>query len=142
MSIFGIGSDIVEVSRIEHLITTSGDRFLKRIYSSAEITYAMAKARPALHFAARFAAKEAFVKALGCGFRDGIEWRDIEIENNRLGRPSMRLHNRVAAICRQYDLLEPWLTLAHEQEYAQAFVILESDAGKNPATQTGISAHE
>jgi holo-[acyl-carrier protein] synthase len=127
MSIFGIGSDIVRVSRIERLITASGDRFLKRIYSSAEITYAAGKARPALHFAARFAAKEAFVKALGRGFRDGIEWRDIEVENNQLGRPRILLHNRAAEISRRHNLLEPWLTLAHEQEYAQAFVILESE---------------
>ncbi len=127
MSIFGIGSDIVRVSRIERLISETGDSFLQRIFTPGEIAYASARARPALHFAARFAAKEALVKALGCGFRDGIEWRDIEIQNNGLGQPRIILYNRAAEISRNHHLLPPWVSLAHEQEYALAQVVLETE---------------
>jgi holo-[acyl-carrier protein] synthase len=124
MSITGIGSDIVKVSRIERLIEKSGDRFLARIYTPAEIEYARSLARPALHFAARFAAKEAFVKALGSGFRDGIEWHDIEVINNQLGRPGLNLQGRARKLCHRLGA-EAWLSLAHEQEFALAFVVLE-----------------
>lgn len=124
MSITGIGSDIVKVSRIEHLIETSGQHFIERIFTPAEIAYAETKARPALHFAARFAAKEAFVKALGSGFRDGINWQDIETVNDALGRPELILRGRALELCRQ-NQTQAWLSLTHEREFALAFVVLE-----------------
>jgi len=125
MSITGIGSDIVKVSRIAELIEKSGERFLQRIYTPAEIDYARHQARPALHFAARFAAKEAFAKALGTGFRDGLQWHDIEVTNNQLGRPGLNLSGRARELCRGLGA-EAWLSLTHEQEFALAFVVLET----------------
>ena len=126
MSIIGIGSDIVKVSRIEKLTERYDKRFLERIFTAAETSYALAKARPALHFAARFAAKEAFVKALGSGLRQGINWFDIEVINDDLGRPQLKLHDNARQAAIKLNNPNLWLTLTHEQEFALAFVILES----------------
>ena len=125
MSIVGIGSDIVKVSRIEKLVERYDKRFLQRVFTAAEITYASDKARPALHLAARFAAKEAFVKALGSGLREGLNWCDIEIINNQLGQPQLKLHNSAQQVCHERLNATTWLSLAHEQEFALAFVVLE-----------------
>ncbi|MEA3347784.1 MAG: holo-ACP synthase [Pseudomonadota bacterium] len=125
MSIVGIGSDIVKVSRIERLVERYDQRFLQRLFTAAETAYASNKARPALHLAARFAAKEAFVKALGSGLREGLNWCDIEVTNNQLGQPQLKLHNYVRQVCHERLNATTWLSLAHEQEFALAFVVLE-----------------
>ena len=125
MSIIGIGSDIVKVNRIERLVQRYDQRFLQRVFTSAEIAYASGKARPALHLAARFAAKEAFVKALGSGLRDGLNWCDIEVVNNELGQPQLKLYNYAHQACQEKCNATTWLSLAHEQEFALAFVVLE-----------------
>ena len=125
MSIFGIGSDIVKIKRIEKLIERYDQRFLKRVFTPAETAYAFAKARPAIHLAARFAAKEALVKALGSGLRQGLNWPDIEVINNDLGKPQFQLHNSAQQIFDQLNNPSAWLTLTHEQEFALAFVVLE-----------------
>jgi len=125
MSIIGIGSDIVKISRIEKLAERYGTRFLKRIFTAQEISYASGKARPALHFAARFAAKEAFVKALGSGLRRGLNWSDIEIINDDLGKPQFKLYNHARSVSQKLKNPSAWLTLSHEQEFALAFVVLE-----------------
>ena len=125
MSIVGIGSDIVKVSRIEKLVQRYDQRFLNRIFTFAETTYSFSKARPALHLAARFAAKEAFVKALGSGLREGLNWRDIEIVNNQLGQPQFKLHNYARQACHERRNATAWLSISHEQEFAIAFVVLE-----------------
>lgn len=125
MTIIGIGSDIVKVSRIEKLVARYNQRFLQRIFSPSEVAYASAKARPAIHLAARFAAKEAFVKALGSGLRDGLNWRDIEVVNNDLGQPQLKLHNYAQELCYLKRNATTWLSLAHEQDFALAFVVLE-----------------
>ncbi len=125
MSIIGIGNDLVKVSRIEKLIKRYDRRFLERIFTEAEIRYAVGKARPALHFAARFAAKEAFVKALGSGLRQGINWPDIEIINDDFGKPLLKLHNHARSASQKLKNPTSWLTISHEQEFALAFVVLE-----------------
>ncbi len=125
MSIVGIGSDLVKIERIEKLAERYGDRFLERIFTKNEISYASAKARPALHFAARFAAKEAFVKALGSGLRQGINWSDIEIINDDLGKPQFKLYDNARLVSQKLKNPAAWLTLSHEQEFALAFVVLE-----------------
>ncbi len=131
MSIIGIGSDIVKIERIEKLIERYEQRFLKRVFTAAEIRYAEAHARPALHFAARFAAKEALVKALGSGLRQGMNWPDIEIINDSLGKPRFEFHNRARKIISDLNDPTAWLSLSHEQEFALAFVVLESQSRIN-----------
>ncbi len=125
MSIIGVGSDIVKIIRIEKLVKRYNQRFLKRIFTAAETTYALAKARPALHLAARFAAKEAFVKALGSGLREGLNWPEIEVINDPNGRPFFKLHGSAKQASSKLNNPTAWLTLSHEQEFALAFVVLE-----------------
>lgn len=125
MSIIGIGSDIVKVSRIEKLVERYDQRFLRRVFSATEVAYASAKARPAIHLAARFAAKEAFVKALGSGLREGLNWCDIEVINNDLGQPQFKLYNYAHEACCERRNATTWLSLSHEQDFALAFVVLE-----------------
>lgn len=124
MSIIGIGSDIVKVSRIEKLVQRYDQRFLQRVFTAAETAYAFSKARPALHLAARFAAKEAFVKALGSGLRKGLNWCDIEVVNNQLGQPQLKLYSAAQKACNE-KRATTWVSLSHEQEFALAFVVLE-----------------
>lgn len=124
MAIWGIGSDIVKVSRIEKILDRHRDSFLKRVYSEHEIDYAYARHRPALHLAARFAAKEAFVKALGLGIGKELSWRDVGVVNQSGGKPELAFSQRASVSLRQHNLTAS-LSLAHEQEFALAFVVLE-----------------
>jgi holo-[acyl-carrier protein] synthase len=126
MSIIGIGTDIVKIDRIESLIKRYDKRFLKRVFTSAETEYALTKARPAIHFAARFAAKEALVKALGSGLRQGLNWPEIEVINDPLGQPRFNFHDHARQTIAKLNNPTAWLTLTHEQEFALAFVVLES----------------
>ena len=125
MSIIGIGSDIVKIERIERLTKRYDQRFLERVFTAAETEYAFARARPALHLAARFAAKEALVKALGSGLRQGLNWPEIEIVNDPLGKPQFKFHDNAHRIISRLNHPTAWLTLTHEQEFALAFVVLE-----------------
>ena len=120
MSLIGTGIDIVEVARIEQLLTRQGKKFLGRVFTKAEAEHCMSKARPAVHLAARFAAKEAVAKALGTGFSRGVRMRDIEVVAADKGPPRARLHGAAA---RRYDALGGGgilLSLSHTGEYAVA----------------------
>src|SRR5438045_3215668 len=96
MSVVGLGLDLVEVSRIRALLEKSGDRFKERVFTDAEVLYCDSCADGAMHYAARFAAKEAVAKALGTGFTSGVTWRDIEVLRSDGGVPSVRLHGGAA----------------------------------------------
>jgi holo-[acyl-carrier protein] synthase len=128
--ILGIGTDLVDIRRIERTIARHGDRFLHRIFTSTERELAERRADRAATYAKRFAAKEACAKALGTGFRDGVFFRDLGVVNLPSGRPTMRLVG--AALCRLQALVptgfEPQIDLAITDEYpmAQAFVIISA----------------
>ncbi|HDS16753.1 MAG TPA: holo-ACP synthase [Proteobacteria bacterium] len=130
MTIIGIGSDMVKISRIEALLERYREHFSERVFTAREIDYASPKKRPALHLAARFAAKEAFLKALGRGLGAGLEWRDIEVVNNAFGRPELKLYNKADKLCNELNRATAWLSLTHEQEFALAFVVLEKTGGQ------------
>ena len=126
MPLIGIGIDIVEVERIERLLARQGDKFLKRVFTKAEVEYCMKKAQPAVHLAARFAAKEAAVKALGTGFAKGVRMRDIEVVVADNGQPRIKLHGAAA---KKYDALRATsilLSLSHTSEYAAAQAAVSS----------------
>lgn len=123
--ILGIGTDLAEVHRIQKSIDRYGDRFLKRIYTEAEIAYASRKANAAERFAARFAAKEAGMKALGTGLRHGITWKDFEVFNEPSGRPGLRLHGAALEIATKMGARRISLSLTHTVELAMAVVIFE-----------------
>ena len=123
--ILGLGIDIVNISRIESLLEKWRDRFINRIFTPKEIEYCINKKFASRHFAARFAAKEAFLKALGVGLGYGISLKDIEITNNSIGSPSIELHRKAEETCRKRNIKNIFLSLSHDGEYGVAQVILE-----------------
>ena len=127
MGIVGHGIDLVEVSRIAEMLAEHGDRFRTRCFTAAELDYAGAGSRvEAERLAVRFAAKEAILKALGTGLRDGIDWTDLEITRDDLGAPGVRLGGRAGAIAAGLDV-EHWvISLSHAKTHAIASVIASS----------------
>jgi holo-[acyl-carrier protein] synthase len=115
----GIGVDIIEVVRIKQSIQKYEERFLRRIFTAEERDYCLDKSKPEIHFAARFAAKEAVVKALGTGLRN-MKWVDIEVVNNELGKPEIRLHNQAAIQTQKLEVAEVLISLSHTENYAVA----------------------
>jgi holo-[acyl-carrier protein] synthase len=124
--IYGIGVDLVQVARIERVLERYGDRFLERVYTPREIAYCRGKAWAASALAMRFAAKEAFSKALGVGLRkDGIRWREVEVIPNPMGKPEIFVSGRAAALCETEGIANMHLSLTDEDHRALAVVILE-----------------
>ena len=124
--IVGIGTDLAEVSRIRESIARYGERFLTRIYTEQERSYAQSKANSAERFAARFAAKEAGMKAIGTGWNFGVKWQDFEVINEQSGRPTLILHGVAEQIARKLGTQRVSISLTHTSETAFAIVILES----------------
>lgn len=131
--ILGIGSDLVNIQRIEHLLTTFKERFKNRVFTSQEQAYSEAQYYSASSYAKRFAAKEACAKALGLGFQEGVRWIDIEVLNTPHGKPFLTLKGK-ALIHLENRLKELSLTekacidlsLCDEGFLAQAFVVISS----------------
>lgn len=123
--IVGTGVDIAEVPRIAAAIERFGDRFVKRIFTDNEIRYCESKANKAERYAARFAAKEAALKAIGTGWRGGINWRDVEVTRQPGGRPTLAFHGVAAQIAATLGMKRAHLSLSHTVEHAIAHVILE-----------------
>ena len=124
--ILGTGVDIAEVPRIRETIERFGDRFLHRVFTEGEIRYCERKASRFESYAARFAAKEAGMKALGTGWRNGLGWRDLEVANLPSGRPTLRLHGKAREIAEKMGVRAISLSLTHTAQQAMACVILES----------------
>ena len=124
--IVGTGIDITEVPRIAESIQRFGDRFLRRVYTEGEIKYCDSKANRIERYAARFAAKEAAMKALGTGWSRGIRWRDIEVYRQPGSRPTIRFHGSAAEFAARINAKNVALSLSHTPEQAIASVILES----------------
>ena len=127
MKIFGIGTDIVNIKRIDHSLKKNGLSFINRIFSKKEISYCKNKKNSSAFFAKRFAAKEAFSKALGTGIRKGINFKDIEVSNNIHGKPFILLKGTLSHLVkkkvksRNYDI---YLSLSDDKPWAQATVII------------------
>ncbi len=124
--ILGIGIDIIEIPRIERIISEYGGHFIERVFSDEEIEYSASKSFPAIHFAARFAAKEAFLKSLGTGLADGIKWRSISISNDRHSNPKLLIAGKAKEIAEKIGVKNIRVSISHTKEYAVAMVILEN----------------
>jgi len=124
--IFGTGIDLVDISRVQRLIDNS-EAFVKRVFTQQEQKYCYKKKNYAESFAARFAAKEAFMKALGTGCRDGIGFADIEVSNDELGKPEIVLHDLAREFCENKQIVRINLSLSHSKDLATAIVILETN---------------
>lgn len=123
--IIGIGTDLAEVGRIRDSIERFGPRFLNRIYTEGERAYAQSKANSGERFAARFAAKEAGMKAIGTGWNFGVTWKDFEVVNERSGRPTLRLSGVAQSVAQRLGVQRVSISLTHSKETAFAVVILE-----------------
>jgi holo-[acyl-carrier protein] synthase len=121
MKIIGIGTDIIEVERIERMIQRHGDMFLQRVYTATEIAYCSPRKAFAQHYAGRWAAKEAVLKTLGTGWARGIQWTDIELVNRPGGKPEIALHGAGAAVAGGLGITEIQISISHCQAYAVAF---------------------
>ena len=124
--IVGTGIDIAEVPRIAESIKRFGDRFLRRIFTEGEIRYCDSKANRLERYAARFAAKEAAMKAIGTGWNHGVAWRDVEVCRASGGRPTIAFHGKAAEFAAKLGAAHVALSLTHTEQYAIAQVILES----------------
>jgi holo-[acyl-carrier protein] synthase len=124
--IVGTGIDIAEVPRIAESIARFGERFLHRVFTEGERKYCDAKANRVERYAARFAAKEAAMKALGTGWNHGVRWRDIEVRRQPGGRPTIAFHGKAAEFAAKLGATNIALSLTHTEDQALAQVILES----------------
>jgi holo-[acyl-carrier protein] synthase len=123
--ILGTGVDLAEVGRIREAIERYGDRFIRRIYTDAEIAYVERKANKFERYAGRFAAKEAGMKAIGTGWKRGVRWQDFEVSNLPSGRPTLRLHGEAERIAGKMGVTSISLSITHTAELGMAHVILE-----------------
>ncbi len=123
--IVGSGIDLAEIGRIQTSMDRYGQRFLGRVYTSAEQAYCLRKRKAAESFAARFAAKEAGAKALGTGISFGVSWLEIEVVRESSGRPTLRFHGRAAQIAALLGVTRAALSITHTAELAMASVVLE-----------------
>ena len=120
MKVFGIGIDVIEIERVEKAIETFGDRFLARIFTVDERDYCLRQNRPAVHFAARWSAKEATSKALGTGIGEFLSWGDMEVVRRQSGEPEMVLSGDGLEFCSQHGIDQIKVSLTHAKHYAAA----------------------
>jgi holo-[acyl-carrier protein] synthase len=123
--IIGTGVDLAEVPRIRASIERYGEKFIRRIYTPAEIAYVERKANKYERYAARFAAKEAGMKAIGTGWRRGVTWQDFEVANLRSGKPTLLLHGVAAGFAEKLGVKHVSLSITHTAGLGMAHVILE-----------------
>jgi len=123
--IIGTGVDIVEVSRIRKSLEKYSPRFEEKIFTAEEILYCRARAEPGIHFAARFAAKEAVMKCLGTGMDQEVSFKDIEIANLKTGKPLVTLTGKGKEIATQLKIKTIHISLSHDNHYAIAQAIAE-----------------
>lgn len=123
--IYGIGIDIAAIDRFQRFLNEDNNALLERIFTPAEQTACRSRKDRASCLAARFAAKEAFLKAMGTGLREGISWQDIEVVNDALGKPELILSGKAAEMFHTKGLSNSLLSLSHDGGHAVAMVVLE-----------------
>jgi len=124
--IYGIGTDIVATARFQRFLDQGNQPLLERIFTAAELSTCRGRKDSASCLAARFAAKEAFLKALGTGLRDGMSWHDMEVVNDALGKPELLLSGQADQQFRNRNLNRALLSLSHDGGHAVALVVLEA----------------
>lgn len=123
MNVFGIGTDIVESLRIAQMIERHGEAFLTRVYTAHEIEYCRQRKAATQHYAGRWAAKEAVLKALGTGWARGIAWTDVEVRNQLGGQPRIVLSGGAGEIAGKMGITEVLISISHCRTHATAFAI-------------------
>jgi holo-[acyl-carrier protein] synthase len=142
MVVLGVGTDLLDIRRIERTIVQFGDRFRERVYTPLERLHCSRRAKPASAYALRYAGKEACAKALGTGFRWGVFWRDIEIDALPSGKPIIRLtggaHTRLLRLTPPSMIAGIDISLTDEYPYAQAFVVIAAHPMPAPGIADGL----
>ena len=123
--IFGIGTDIIEIERIGKMVAR-GRQYLAAMFTENEIEYCESKARKSQHYAVRYAAKEATLKALSVGWRDGLAFCDIEVIDDDRGKPQLFVHGKVKELFEHHQIKQTSISLSHSKESAIALIILET----------------
>jgi holo-[acyl-carrier protein] synthase len=123
--VYGIGTDIIEVDRVGALVS-KGPGHLNHVFTPREIEFCESKRNKNQHYAARFAAKEAFMKALGTGWNLGIAFTQIEVVPNQLGKPEIVLHGKALEFAEREEIIRIHLSITHIKELANAIVIIET----------------
>jgi len=118
-----VGTDLVEVTRIENLLREN-EALQQSVFTPEELRYSRRKHHPFQHFAARFAAKEAVFKALGTGLSGDLDWRDVEVRNERSGKPILRLSGTTAIKANDFGMVDSFVSMSHTEQYAIALVLL------------------
>jgi len=126
MAIYGIGIDLVRIDRIDRSLGRWGDRFTGKVFTPGELSACDGRRRRTACLAVRFAAKEAFVKALGRGMRPPIHWTDVEVRSNDLGKPEIHLSSRAEDFCGKLGIRSCHLSLTDDGDYGAAVVVLET----------------
>jgi holo-[acyl-carrier protein] synthase len=121
--IIGIGTDIIECLRIAQMIERHGELFITRVYTDHEIEYCQCRKQATQHFAGRWAAKEAVLKALGTGWRRGISWRDVEIRNDASGKPTVALRGGARDMVEELEITEMLISISHCRSHATAYAL-------------------
>ena len=119
----GIGVDVVELARISEVVEKWGDRFLRKVFTDGELSYARSKKFPIHHIAGRFAAKEAVAKALATGWSGGFRWKDVEVKNDASGKPAIELHGDVRELFATSNIL---VSISHSETVVVAAAVIES----------------
>jgi holo-[acyl-carrier protein] synthase len=132
MRVIGIGIDVVEVERITSAIERYGPLFLNRLFTARERQYCDSHAQPPLHYAARFAAKEAVAKALGTGIGEHVGWLDLEIVNDTHGAPKLVLSGAAASFAKNLGISEIQISLTHARQYAAANALAIANSENAP----------
>jgi holo-[acyl-carrier protein] synthase len=123
--VLGLGTDLIEISRVQASMDRFGERFLKRVFTAGEVAYCMRKKQAAESFAARFAAKEAGAKALGTGISRGVSWKEIEVSREMGQRPMLRFSGRALELAEELGVRRVQLSLTHSRDVAMAMVVVE-----------------
>jgi holo-[acyl-carrier protein] synthase len=126
MHVVGIGTDIVECLRIAQMIERHGELFIGRVYTPHEIEYCSVRKAATQHYAGRWAAKEAVLKAIGTGWVRGISWRDVEVVNDDAGRPSIRLSGGAQEVCQRNGIGRVLISISHCRCHATAYALAMS----------------
>lgn len=123
MNVVGIGTDIVEILRIAQMIERHADLFLQRVFTAHEIEYCSVRKSATQHYAGRWAAKEAVLKAIGTGWSGGIQWTDVEVRNAQGGQPRIELSGGALAACQELGIREVLISISHCRSHATAFAV-------------------
>ncbi len=128
INIVGIGTDIIECLRIAQMIERHAEQFISRVYTEHEIQYCQSRKAATQHFAGRWAAKEAVLKAMGTGWRRGISWRDVEVRNEAGGRPVVVLRGGARDVVEKMGIAQIQISISHCRSHATAFAVAVGSA--------------